>query len=187
MREHLRNSIQELCLEAGGQFTLSTGQVSDYYFDCKRAMLQGGVLKQIAVEMLAEADRLPVRPTAVGGLSIGADFLVAAMIQLAAQQGHPMVQGCVVRKDPKAHGTRNIIENQPPRGAAVLVVDDVFTTGKSTARACDEILKAGAKIAGIVGLIDREQGGAAFLRETFRVPVRSLFKSSDFSILADRS
>jgi orotate phosphoribosyltransferase len=186
VREQLRNTIQELCLETG-RFTLSTGQVSDYYFDCKPAMLEGSVLNQIAAEMIAEADRMPVPATAVGGLSIGADFLVSAIILLAAQQHHPMARGCVVRKDPKAHGTRNVIENKPDQGAAVLVVDDVFTTGQSTAHACTEIMNAGAQIVGIVGLIDREQGATPFLREKFRVPVVSLFKSSDFSVLANRS
>ena len=150
-------------------------------------MLDGSVLQQIAAEMIAEAGRLPVSPTAVGGLSIGTDFLVSAIILLAAQQHHPITQGCVVRKDPKAHGTRNVIENQPGEGTAVLVVDDVFTTGKSTAHACTEINKAGAQVVGIVGLIDREQGAIAFLRNEFRVPVVSLFKSSDFSVLASRS
>ena len=150
-------------------------------------MLEGSVLNQIAAEMIAEADRMPVPATAVGGLSIGADFLVSAIILLAAQQHHPMARGCVVRKDPKAHGTRNVIENKPDQGAAVLVVDDVFTTGQSTAHACTEIMNAGAQIVGIVGLIDREQGATPFLREKFRVPVVSLFKSSDFSVLANRS
>ena len=75
-----------------------------------------------------------------------------------------------MRKDPKAHGTRNVIENQPGEGTAVSMVDDVFTTGKSTAHACTEINKAGAQVVGIVGLIDREQGAIAFLRMSSAFP-----------------
>ena len=84
----LQAKIGELCIETGGPFTLSTGEVSNFYFDCKRAVLQGDVLCMIAAELLREANELPEMPDAVGGLSIGADFLVAATIQLpAAQRG----------------------------------------------------------------------------------------------------
>ena len=180
-RKDLRGRIEELCLlQTGGPFILSTGQESSFYFDCKRAVLQGEVLSAIAELLLHEADALPQRPTAVGGLSIGADFLVAAVIQLAARRGHPMVNGCVVRKDRKQHGTQNYIENEQPAGTRVMVVDDVFTTGSSTLRACDRLKEAGNEIVGIVGLIDREQGGIDNLRSKYDVPVTTLFKSSQF-------
>ena len=180
-KDELRDRIEELCLlQTGGPFILSTGQQSSFYFDCKRAVLHGGVLSSIAERLLRAADRLPRQPTAVGGLSIGADFLVAAVIQLAAQQGHPMVNGCVVRKERKQHGTRNYIENEQPAGTKVMVVDDVFTTGSSTLLACDRLREAGNEIVGIVGLIDRGQGGIDNLRSKYDVPVTALFKSSEF-------
>lgn len=179
--DELRTRIEELCLlQTGGPFILSTGQQSSFYFDCKRAVLHGSVLKAIAEFLLRAADRLPRRPTAVGGLSIGADFLVAAVIQLAAQRGHPMVNGCVVRKERKQHGTRNYIENEQPAGTRVMVVEDVFTTGSSTLLACDRLTDAGNEIAGIVGLIDRGQGGIDNLRSKYDVPVTALFKSREF-------
>ena len=185
VRDELRARIEERCLQTGGPFTLSTGLQSNYYFDCKRAVMQGPILKQIAIEMLKEADRLPEQPTAIGGLSIGADFIVAATIHLAAQQGHPMVNGCIVRKERKQHGTRNFIENELPKGTKVMVVDDVVTSGKSTALACDRIREAGSDIVGIVCLIDRGQGGSEYLSKRFGVSVRSVFKSSDFPGLAE--
>ena len=180
-KDELRTRIEELCLlQTGGPFILSTGQQSSFYFDCKRAVLQGSVLRAIAEFLLRAADRLPRQPTAVGGLSIGADFLVAAVIQLAAQRGHPMVNGCVVRKERKQHGTRNYIENEQPAGTRVMVVEDVFTTGSSTLLACDRLTDAGNEIAGIVGLIDRGQGGIDNLRSKYDVPVTALFKSREF-------
>lgn len=100
---------------------------------------------------------------------------------LAARRGVAASHGCVVRKEPKAHGTRKIVENEPPVGASVVVVDDVFTTGTSTAYACQMIQKAGAEVVGIIGLIDRQEGGVENLRREFQVSVRSLFKSSDFT------
>jgi orotate phosphoribosyltransferase len=179
-RSELQARIDDLCIETGGPFTLSTGEVSDFYFDCKRAVLQGDVLCLIAEELLREATDLPEMPDAIGGLSIGADFLVAATIQLAAQRRHPMLNGCVVRKERKDHGTRNHIENAQPDGTRILVVDDVITTGNSTGIACDRLLEAKNRIVGIVGLIDREQGGVESLVKKYGVPVTCLFKSSDF-------
>ena len=180
-REELRSRIEELSLlQTGGPFILSTGLESSFYFDCKRAVLQGDVLRAIAELLLLEADALSRQPTAIGGLSIGADFLVASVIQLAAQRGHRMVNGCVVRKERKQHGTRNYIENEQPFGTRVMVVDDVFTTGSSTRLACERLSEAGNEVVGIVGLIDREQGGIDNLRSAYAVPVKALFKSSDF-------
>ncbi|MDD9988043.1 MAG: hypothetical protein OXQ31_17340 [Spirochaetaceae bacterium] len=185
-RTELGAKIEDLCLlQTGGPFTLSTGMESSFYFDCKRAVLKGGVLCMIAEELLREANGLPETPTAVGGLSIGADFLVAAAIQRAAQRGHPMVNGCVVRKERKEHGTRNYIENEQPAGTKIMVVDDVFTTGRSTAFACEKLIEAENEIVGIVGLIDREQGGVGYLQETFHVPVIGLFRSGDFPRLME--
>lgn len=185
-RKWLCTRIDELCLlQTGGPFTLSTGQQSDFYFDCKRAVLKGEVLNLIAEEFLSAASRLEDTPTAIGGLSIGADFLVAAAVQLAAQRGHPMVNGCVVRTERKQHGTRNFIENEQPAGTRIMVVDDVVTTGTSTGLACRRLLEAGNVIAGIVGLIDREQGAVVALRNEYKVPVTCLFRSSDFPRLAE--
>lgn len=180
-REELRNRIEELSLlRSGGPFILSTGLESSFYFDCKRAVLRGDVLSSIAELLLLEADALPRQPTAIGGLSMGADFLVASVIQLAAQRGHRMINGCVVRKERKQHGTRNYIENEQPPGTRVMVVDDVFTTGSSTLLACERLAEAGNRVVGIVGLIDREQGGIDNLRREYDVPVKALFKSSEF-------
>lgn len=184
-KDELRNRIEELSLlRSGGPFILSTGLESGFYFDCKRAVLRGDVLGSIAELLLREADALPRPPTAIGGLSMGADFLVASVIQLAAQRGHGMINGCVVRKERKQHGTRNYIENEQPTKTRVMVVDDVFTTGNSTLLACDRLSQAGNEVVGIVGLIDREQGGIDNLRRKYDVPVKALFKSSEFPGLA---
>ena len=96
-----------------------------------------------------------------------------------------MVNGCVVRKERKEHGTRNYIENEQPAGTKIMVVDDVFTTGRSTSFACEKLIEAENKIVGIVGLIDREQGGTGYLQDTYQVPVIGLFRSSDFPRLME--
>ena len=182
-RENLRALVESVCLLRGQEFVLSTGKRSDFYFDCKRAVLRGDALNLIAEEFLAAADQLPTAPDAIGGLSIGADFLVAATIQLAAQQNHRMMTGCVVRKDRKEHGTRTFIENEQPPGTKVMVVDDVFTSGRSTALACQRLAAVENEIVGIVGLVDRNQGGVDNLRREFDVPVWTIFSIHDFPAL----
>ena len=183
-RENLRALVESVCLLRGQEFVLSTGKKSDFYFDCKRAVLRGDALNLIAEEFLAAADRLPTAPDAIGGLSMGADFLVAATIQLAAQRNHRMMAGCVVRKDRKEHGTRTFIENEQPPGTKVMVVDDVFTSGRSTALACRRLMAVGNEIVGIVGVVDRNQGGVDNLRREFGVPVRTVFSIHDFPALS---
>lgn len=183
-REMLRELVESVCLLRGKEFVLSTGVRSDFYFDCKRAVLRGDALNLIAHQFLAAADQLPTAPDAIGGLSIGADFVVAATIQLAAQQNHRMISGCIVRKDRKEHGTRTFIENEQPAGTKVMVVDDVFTSGKSTSLACERLEEIGNEIVGIVGLVDRKQGGVENLRRRFQVPVSTVFSIDDFPSLS---
>ena len=183
-RENLRALVESMCLLRGQKFVLSNGATSDFYFDCKRAVLRGDALNLIAQQLLAAADQLPTAPDAIGGLSIGADFLVAATIQLAAQQNHRMTTGCIVRKDRKEHGTRTYIENEQPPGTKVMVVDDVFTSGRSTALACRRLMDVGNEIVGIMGLVDRNQGGLDNLRRKFDVPVRTVFSVRDFPALS---
>lgn len=183
-RERLRVLVESVCLLRGKEFVLSTGVKSNFYFDCKRAVLRGDSLNLIAHQFLAAADQLPIAPDAIGGLSIGADFVVAATIQLAALQNHRMIAGCIVRKDRKEHGTRTFIENEQPPGTKVMVVDDVFTSGRSTSLACERLREIGNEIVGIVGLVDRRQGGVENLRREFQVPVSTVFSIDDFPSLS---
>ena len=179
-REELRTLVDEKCLILGPAYTLSAGRQTDFYFDCKRAMLDGKCLSLIADAFLEEAGTLPAFPEAIGGLTMGADFIVAAVIQRAYETGKPMVRGSIVRKEPKKHGTRSRIENELPRGTRIMVVDDVVTSGSSTAAACEEYLASGYRIACIVALVDREAGGRRALMEKYGCSVRALFRKSDF-------
>nr|VFJ93848.1 MAG: orotate phosphoribosyltransferase [Candidatus Kentron sp. H]VFJ94553.1 MAG: orotate phosphoribosyltransferase [Candidatus Kentron sp. H]VFK01096.1 MAG: orotate phosphoribosyltransferase [Candidatus Kentron sp. H] len=172
--------IDREALITGQAMTLSAGATSSYYFDCKKVTLHGEALPLIADALLEKIDALPDPPTAIGGLTLGADFIVAGVIMRAWQTGHPTRHGAIVRKEPKKHGTRTLIENDLPTGTPVVVVDDVITTGGSTARACNQFLAAGCRIVGIMALVDREVGGAENLAGKYGCPVSSLFKKSDF-------
>ena len=177
-RDRLHRLIEKLCI-IEGDFVLSTGVKSRYYFDCKAVALHGEGLTLIGRELLREIESLPVKPTAIGGLTMGADFISAAVIILSHQAGGELLHGSIVRKEPKKHGTRRKIENELPAGTKIVVVDDVITTGTSTLKACREFEEAGYEIVGILAVIDREQGGRKTLEEKYR-HVRTLFKTSDF-------
>lgn len=180
----LRDRIERLCLLKGRTFRLSTGALSDYYFDCKRATLHGDTLQLITEEFIARIQELPLQPSAVAGLTLGADPLVAAIIIRAKQLGLSIVHGSIVRKERKQHGTESKIENDPEPGTRVVVVDDVITRGGSIASACRELIAAGCEVVGIVAVIDREEGGVEHLRESYRCPVHTIFKKSEFRALA---
>ena len=179
-REELRLLVDEKCLTVGRSYTLTTGSRSAFYFDCKKAMLDGKCLSLIADAFLEEAGRLPRLPRAIGGLTMGADFIVAAVIQRAFETGKSLVSGSIVRKEQKMHGAGNKIENELAAGTPIMVVDDVVTTGASTEAACDAFIAAGYDIVGIVALVDRESGGCETLARRYDCPVGAIFRKSDF-------
>ena len=176
----LRSLVDERCLFVGRSYTLSTGRCSEFYFDCKKAMLDGRSLSLIADAFLDKAGKLPCFPHAIGGLTMGADFIVAAVIQRAFKTGKPLVSGSIVRKEQKAHGAGSKIENELPEGTSIMVVDDVVTTGASTEAACDAFIAAGYDIVGIVALVDRESGGRETLVRKYDCPVSAIFRKRDF-------
>jgi len=179
MWTQLRDLIEARCLIISEKpFKLSTGAYSKYYFDCKPLTLHGAGLSLTAEAFLEEIQKLPERPKAIGGLTMGADFITAAVVVKAFERGLH-IDGSIVRKEMKQHGTMNKIENQLPKGTPIVVVDDVITTGKSTRQACEEFLASGYRIVGIIALIDREEGGKAALEKNFG-GVKAIYTTSDF-------
>ena len=179
-RDELRMLVDEKCLTVGRSYTLTTGRQSAFYFDCKRAMLDGRCLSLIADAFLEEAGKLARFPHAIGGLTMGADFIVAAVIQRAFETDRPLVSGSIVRKEQKKHGAGNKIENELPQGTPIMVVDDVVTTGSSTETACDAFIAAGYDVVGIVALVDRESGGCETLARKYDCPVGAVLRKRDF-------
>ena len=163
--------------------TLSTGAKSSFYFDCKLVTLSADGAYLTGTAFLDALDDLPEHPEAVGGLTHGADPIVSAMVVLSHARGRP-IQGFYVRKEPKSHGTKSLIENRPKSGAKVVIVDDVVTSGGSVLKAVTEARAAGCEVVGVMALVDREEqdGKARILREVDNyVP---LFRRSDFPRIA---
>src|SRR6201981_3742175 len=145
-----------------GDFQLSSGGKSDYYIDCRLTTLhaEGGRLTGLAILDLLHEQKL--HPAAVGGLTLGADPIVSNVATARAwrAQQHPpspLIHGFLVRKSEKTHGTRRRIEGFLEKGAPVLIVDDVCTTGTSTVTAIQAARDAGMKVVAAVCLVEREE------------------------------
>ena len=102
-------------------------------------------------------------PEAIGGMSIGADPITAAVVTMSAVRGTPLA-GFMVRKEPKGHGTNQYIEGPVQPGDRVAIVEDVVTTGGSSLQAIERAEAFGLKVVQVVAIIDRMEGGAAGVR-----------------------
>ncbi len=169
-----------------GSFTLSSGGHSDYYIDCRTTTLsaEGGRLAGLA---LYDAIRhASLRPAAIGGLTMGADPLVSNTTNASAwahleDAAAPLIDGFLVRKAEKTHGAGRRVEGFCQPGAAVVIVDDVCTTGASTIQAMHAARDAGVQVAGVFCLVDREeQGGRAAVEAVAQgAPFIALFTAGD--------
>ncbi len=182
VKEAMKEFIENKCFLTG-DFELSTGIKSNFYFDCKKATLNGYFLHLLTEYILDEIiPTLPEQPCSVGGLTLGADFMTAALALKSYEKGLKMKQGSIIRKEPKKHGTRNCIENElTDDEKTILVMDDVITSGKSIEKACGEFKQAGYKIIALLTIVDRETGDLEHLKNKFDVPVLHIFTKSDFS------
>jgi len=147
-----------------GNFTLASGAQSDFYVDAKlttsdpRAALLVGRVGWELVKETATARNVHV--DSIGGLTMGADWM-ALSIGIAAYLDSPSsdIQTFSVRKFAKKHGRHKRIEGNFSKGQTVVVVDDVITTGDSTLQAIEAIEEAGGRVAFVIVLVDRQEGG----------------------------
>jgi len=169
-----------------GQFKLSSGGTSDYYIDCRTTTLhaEGGRLTGHAILELLEQHG--IEADAVGGLTMGADPIVSNVATASAWRAlsnpdAPLLNGFLVRKAEKAHGTGRRIEGFCREGARVVIVDDVCTTGASTINAIEAAIQAGMKVAAVVCIVEREeaQGRPAVEAAAHGAPFLRLFTAND--------
>jgi orotate phosphoribosyltransferase len=162
MKNTTRTALRTLLAQRSlivGPITLSNGSESDHYFDCKKVMLSSdgaALVGESVFDVIRE--QVPKWPDAIGGLTHGADPIISAVMMVAHERGLRL-DGFYVRKEPKNHGTRNLIENAPQPGASVIIVDDVVTAGGSVMRAVQEAQRAGCNVIAVITLIDRLEGG----------------------------
>src|SRR5262245_45718063 len=134
-REALLERIKTDALQFG-EFTLASGQKSTYYIDCRKVTLSSGGAAMIAAGILQELGDEPFE--AVGGMSLGADPIVGAVLALAGLQGREL-RGFLVRKEPKQHGTGKLVEGPLYSGDRVVIVEDVATSGGSALKAIEAV------------------------------------------------
>lgn len=155
-REELAGLVRELGV-VHGRVTLSSGAEADYYVDLRRVTLHhraapliGRLVRVLTADWAYDA---------VGGLTLGADPVAAAVLHAAAADPDaPPVDAFVVRKSAKAHGLQRLVEGPDVAGRRVLVVEDTSTTGGSVLTAVRAVRDAGAEVVGVVTVVDRETG-----------------------------
>src|SRR5512140_1665813 len=178
-----------------GQFKLSSGGTSDYYIDCRATTLDADGARLTARTIVDELYRRGWTPQAIGGMTLGADPIVVTVAMLTAQQVQSrrperqqtdapeawLVHAFIVRKGEKGHGTGQRIEGFREKGARVVIVDDVCTTGASTIQAVEAAREAGFEIVGVMCLVERlaAQGRRNVEAAAERAPFVALFTSDD--------
>ena len=178
-REQLLRMLAEKSFRLG-QFKLSSGGTSDYYIDCRLTTLDARGALLTGETVLEEINRQDWTADAIGGLTMGADPVVVATSIISEQRGEP-VNGFLVRKAEKAHGTGQRIEGFREKPARVVIVDDVCTTGASTIQAIEAAREYGFEITGVLCLVEREEAGGRANVEKAAAPAKfvALFTASD--------
>jgi orotate phosphoribosyltransferase len=145
-----------------GEFVLSSGATSNYYIDVRKTSLHPEGLRLISRmfwEILKDDG-----VTAIGGLTMGADPLVAGLMLHSAEQGRPL-EGFLVRKNPKDHGTRGQVEGNLAGHKRVAILDDVITSGESALIAAEAAESYRAEIVKVVAVVDRAQGASQIFQQ----------------------
>ena len=141
-----------------GEFTLSSGKKSDYYFDSKKLTLEPAGAKFVAGHLVAQLDRQGIQY--VGGVAYGAIPIVSHIVMLTGLREDKPIRAFYHRKDSKEHGTGAAAEGQfPPRGEPVAIVEDVVTTGRSLLQSIRHAEENGYNVTHAMTLVDRDEGG----------------------------
>jgi orotate phosphoribosyltransferase len=164
-----------------GDFTLASGRHSTLYIDARLTTMSPEGLGLIGPLGLAAVRRLPwaAGVGAVGGLTMGADPIAYAISYASYAAGdRPAMRAFTVRKEAKAHGTGKLVEGPFVAGDRVVIVEDVITTGGSALRAVEAVRAAGGAVAGVLALVDREEGGREAIEGT-GLPVFALTRAGE--------
>ena len=135
-----------------GDFVLSSGQRSRYYFDKYLFETKPDILRRLAAELAA---LVPPGTDRICGTELGAVALAAA---LSLETSLPFV---IARKGAKEYSTERLIEGILTPGDRVIVVEDIITSGTQAIRAAERVVAAGGEVLGILAVVDREEGGPA--------------------------
>lgn len=173
-RDALAALVRDLAV-VHGRVTLSSGAQADYYVDLRRATLHHAaapLIGRLVRELTADWSY-----DAVGGLTLGADPVAAAVLHAPG----PPVDAFIVRKAGKQHGLQRRIEGPDVTGRAVLAVEDTSTTGGSVLTAVEALRESGARVVGVATVVDRETGAREAV-EAAGLPYRSVLGLADLGL-----
>ncbi len=159
-----------------GEFKLSSGGTSDYYIDCRTTTLDSKGSRLTGEVFYEEIKDRAWKPQAIGGLTMGADPIVVAVSVVSGE-----LDGFLVRKAEKQHGTGQRIEGFREKGARVVIVDDVCTTGSSTIQAIEAAREFGFEVVGVMCLVERQEakGRPNVEKAAAPAPFISIFTAND--------
>jgi orotate phosphoribosyltransferase len=160
-----------------GKFTLASGRESTLYVDARMTTMSPEGLSLIGPLALEQLRAAAWEVDSIGGLTLGADPIAYAISYASSAEERPL-RAFTVRKETKAHGIGKLIEGPFVAGDRVAVIEDVITTGGSALRAIDALNAAGARIVGVLALVDREEGGREAIEKAGH-PVLSLATASE--------
>lgn len=178
-REQLRQLLSARSVKRGGEFKLASGRISNVYCDARVTTCHAVAAPLVGRLFLAKIAERGWKPQAIGGLTMGADPIVMAVAHESALAGSP-VNGFLVRKEAKGHGTKRQIEGLLDGEATdVVIVDDVCTTGDSTVKAIQAAREAGMNVLGAICLVDREEGALETIEGQLGCPFDRVFRIAE--------
>lgn len=188
MSDEIRDELRRLLMERSvrwGTFQLASGKTSDFFVDVKQTVLTARGHVTVAHCLM---DLMYDNVDAVAGVALGGCPLASAVsfysasIDFAISRGQSATSldlpALYVRKEKKDHGTKNLIEGSVPEGSAVVLLEDVITTGGSSLRAVKTLEEDGYEVLGVIAVVDRLEGGSDALLDA-GVRLRSIFTRRD--------
>ena len=165
----LKQLLKDMKVVQTGEFTLASGRKSNYFVNIKRASTNPQVLREIGKAMAPY-----VGDAKIAGMALGA---VPLAVAVALETNRPFV---MVRKEPKDHGTKELIEGDVSPGEKFIIVEDVATTGGSTLKVVSALREVGANVSRAVVVVDRQEGAREMLTE-HGIELISLFTVKDLA------
>ena len=177
-RERLVELLRQRSFERK-RVVLASGRESDFFIDCKQTILTAEGHALVGELMFDALDGLPLCE-AVAGVELGGCPLASAVSLVSWVRGRPL-DALYVRKEVKDHGSKRLVEGDRALRAdlPVVILEDVITTGGSTLKAVEKLRTVGARVVGVVALVDRLEGGAEAIRAA-GLPLLSICSRRDF-------
>lgn len=176
-RARLRQLLEERSLKRGS-FVLRSGETSGYFLDGKQTTLSAegcALVGELIFDLIRDLD-----VSAIGGPTLGADPIVAAVAAESWRRGRPL-DAFIVRKETKDHGLGDRIAGPVRVGQRVAIVEDVVTKGGAIGMAVDAAQEAGLAVVCAAAIVDRLEGGGDALRAR-GLDFRALFTIRDFGL-----